>query len=119
MRRIGPLRMLVATVTALTAFQVPYAAAGVPPSTAAALLTSCGLAVAFILWIVDDARSRRCVPCFDFGFLVAVFFPASLAWYVLWTRGRRGLTTLVALFALMLLPWLSTVVTWLVRLYLA
>jgi len=115
MRRIGPSGMLVASVAALSTFQVPYAATGVPPSAAATLLTSYGLALAFILWVADDARSRRCVPCFDFGFLVAVFFPASLVWYVLWSRGRRGMTKLVALFALMLLPWLFTVVTWLVR----
>ena len=115
MRRIGPSGMLVATVAALSAFQVPYAAAGVPPSAAAAMLTSNGLSLAFILWVAEDARARRCVPCFDFGFLVAVFFPASLVWYVLWSRSRRGVRTLIALAGLMLLPWLSAVVTWLFR----
>ena len=104
MRRLGPFGWLIAAVAALSAFQVPYAALGVAPPDAAALLTSYGLALAFILWVVDDARARRCVPCFDFGFLVAAFFPASLAWYVHWSRGRRGVLVLAAFFALMLAP---------------
>ncbi len=31
-----------------------------------------------ILWVEDDARRRGIVPCHEFGFLVGVYFPASL-----------------------------------------
>ena len=69
MRGLGPLGWLIAAVSALSIFRVTYAALGMMPSAASDLLTSYGLSLALILWFVDDASARRCVPCFDFGFL--------------------------------------------------
>jgi hypothetical protein len=61
--------------------------------------------VMFSTWVDVDAGRRRCKPCFEFGFLTAVFFPASLLWYCVWSRGwRRGLLMVLALFALWVLP---------------
>ena len=54
-------------------------------------------------------------PCFDFGFLVAVFFPISLVWYAFWSRGVRGVLLLGAMLGLMLIPWLSAIVVLLLR----
>lgn len=107
MRRLGPFGVLSATVAAFSTFQAAYVVAGVTPSGAADQLTSLGLTLAFLLWVVADARRHRRVPCYDFGFLVAVYFPFSLLWYVLWSRGWRGIFTLAALLGLMCLPWLA------------
>lgn len=115
MRSHGPLIVLIAWVAMLSAFQVAYIAAGVPIPGMASLLIGWGGALAFILWIVADARQRRRVPCFDFGFLVAVLFPLTLVWYVFWSRGRRGVLTLAGLLALMALPWISGVLAWVLR----
>jgi len=76
-------------------------------------LSSFALALAFILWVEADVRRRSGLPCYDFGFLVAVCLPASLIWYAIWSRGWRGLFLLAALFGLMLVPWLSAVAAWL------
>jgi hypothetical protein len=104
--------ILVAAVVAVTVVLTVQMAAAPEPSATVLSLTSLGLGLAFILWVTADARIRRRTPCYDFGFLVGVFFPASLVWYVLWSRGRRGLLTLAALIGLMLLPYASAIVAW-------
>src|SRR5882757_2870509 len=78
-----------------------YLASGAPRSQAYIELSTRGLALFLIFWVMIDARRRRCVPCHEFGFLVAVFMPVSLVWYVFWTRGWRGavlLATFTGLF---------------------
>jgi hypothetical protein len=92
---------------------------GKAPSDNVVRVSSVALAFAYILWIMADAAMRRKTPCYDFGFLVAVFFPISLFWYVFWSRGWRGFLLLGALIALMLLPWLAAVVAWALRIWLA
>ena len=90
MKRLASLGILVTTVAMLSAVQIVYALVGASPTESLARLTSFALALACALWIVADAQSRRQTPCFDFGFLVAVFFPISVVWYVFWSRGLRG-----------------------------
>ena len=65
--------------------------------------------------MMADAHLRRQTPCYDFGFLVGVFFPISLVWYVFWSRGVRGILLLGALIGLMLLPWLAGIAAWVLR----
>jgi hypothetical protein len=65
----------------------------------------------FILsWMILDARRRRGVPCHDFGFLIGIFFPVSLAWYLIWTRGIKGLLMLAVFGFLFILPFLGALV---------
>jgi hypothetical protein len=115
MKRLGPFGILFATVTILAALQFDYAAVGTTPSENVSQLSSFALALACILWIMADAQMRRQTPCYDFGFLVAVFFPISLVWYVFWSRGWSGFLLLGALLGLMLLPWLAALVAWALR----
>jgi hypothetical protein len=115
MRPLAPMAVLVAAVAASSVFFIAHVAAGPPPSETVQALTSLALVLSFVLWVMADARSRRRIPCYDFGFLVAVFFPASLVWYVLWSRGWRGLLTLAALIGLMLLPSVCGTVAWIIR----
>jgi hypothetical protein len=115
MKRLGPFGILFASVLILAALQLDYAAAGKAPSDNVAHMSSWTLALALILWIMADAQMRRQTPCYDFGFLVAVFFPVSLVWYVFWSRGWRGFLLLGALLGLILLPSLATVAAWVLR----
>ena len=115
MKRLWPLMVLVATVAACSGFLVAPIAIGRSPSDNVQYLTSFGLALGFILWVIADARMAHRTPCYDFGFLVGIFFPVSLVWYVFWSRGWRGLLTLTALVGLMLLPSVSYLVAWALR----
>jgi hypothetical protein len=112
MKQVGTWGLLLTTVAALTAVEFGYAAAGTALPDSVARLTSIAYRLAFALWIMADARIRRQTPCYDFGFLVAVYFPVSLIWYAFWSRGLRGILVLAALLGLMLLPWSSAVVAW-------
>jgi hypothetical protein len=107
--------ILVAAVAASSALLITHVVVGPPPSETVQGLMSIALGLAFILWVTVDARSRHQTPCYDFGFLVAVFFPVSLVWYVLWSRGWRGLLTLGVLVGLMLLPMFCGSVAWIIR----
>ncbi|HEV3122647.1 MAG TPA: hypothetical protein VGY53_12120 [Isosphaeraceae bacterium] len=106
----GRISLLVVLSCALSLVNVAYVAFGVPISGRANELAGFSLAVFVILWMVRDARARGCLPCFDFGFLVCVFFPLSLVWYALWSRGAKGVLLLAAVFGLWILPWSSAVV---------
>jgi hypothetical protein len=102
-----PLAPLVALALATSVALCGFSAAGAAPSPGAELVLSYGWALMLLLWMDADARRLRRLPCYDFGLLAAVFFPLSLAWYCLWSRGWRGLLVLLALLALWLLPYVA------------
>ena len=111
MRRFGPMGMLVAVVVASSVFLIAQVAAGAAPSDEAQQLTSFGLALAFVLWVMADARRQHRTPCYDFGFLVAVFFPCR------WSgtssgraAGGAGSPWARRCIGLMLLPWVFATV---------
>jgi hypothetical protein len=102
-------------LTAMTAgVDTVYVLAGVTPSAAAALLLDYSFPLFVAYWLVADASQRRRLPCWDFGYLVALAFPVSLLGYLYWTRGWRGLWLLAALTALWLAPWLCSMAVGLV-----
>jgi hypothetical protein len=111
-RSLSPFGPLILLSLALSAFLSSYAMLGTPPSDLAIQLLSFAMAVFVILWAQADARRRRCVPCFDFGFLLLLSFPIGLIWYVFWTRRVRGLLLLGALVALVYVPWLLAALVW-------
>ena len=115
MKRISTFGMVFATVVLLSALQFFYSAAGAAPPDAVARLTPIAFALACVFWIMADAQKRRQTPCYDFGFLVAIFFPISLVWYVFWSRGARGILVLAAFVGLMLLPPMAALAAWLLR----
>jgi hypothetical protein len=108
---------IIAPLCILIAFQCVaegvYVAFGTSPSDAAGRIFSLSLALFLVFWIIADARRRHCMPCHDFGFLVGLFLPVSLVWYLIWTRGWRGLALLVGFIALVLLPQISAALVWL------
>lgn len=86
---------------------------GLAPSPTFQVATSFCWSLLLAFWIVADARRRKCVPCFDFGFFCYVFLPIAVPWYCLWSRGPRGVLTLVAFAALWLVPYMIASVVWL------
>src|SRR3954447_14924365 len=112
MKRLGPMGILLAVVALFSAFQFACVVVGTTVTEADAQLTSFGLALSFLVWIVTDARERHRTPCYDFGFIVAAYFPFSLIWYVFWSRGWRGFLMLAAFLGLTLIPWLSAMMAW-------
>jgi hypothetical protein len=99
-----PLAPLVA-LSAVTAVALCLAAGtGVATSAGSDLVLGYGWALMLLLWMDADARRLRRVPCFDFGFLAALFFPLSVAWYCWWSRRWRGVFVVLLLLALWLAP---------------
>lgn len=115
MRRIldHSLAPLILFSLALTVMFVAYLAGGASPSPTFLGAVSLLWPWLVALWIMADARRKSCVPCFDFGLYCYVLLPLTLPWYCLWSRGWRGLLTLVAIFALWYLPFVAAWIVWL------
>lgn len=88
---------------AFSTLLVAYPLAGAAPSTEFEFLGMFGWSLLLVVWIITDAR-RRITPCFEFGYLCGIFLPLAVPWYCLWSRGWRGMLTLLALVSLWLAP---------------
>ena len=67
-----------------------------------------------VSWIQTDARLRRQTPCFDFGWLVWLTAWIAIPWYVVRTRGWRGLFVLLMFLVLYSLPPYLAMQVWIV-----
>jgi hypothetical protein len=65
-----------------------------------------------LMWVINDARRRRQIPCFDFGLYCALFFPLSVLWYCCKTRGGWGLLTFLVVLGLWLGPFVIAQIAW-------
>ncbi len=70
-------------------------------------LLSFGWSLMLVLWMDTDARSRRRVPCYDFGMLAGLTFPLSVIWYCFWSRRWRGVLFLLLLGGLYFAPFIG------------
>jgi hypothetical protein len=93
-------------------FGMLYAWLRTDPPEGARWILAFSTALLVVYWIVADARGRRCVPCFDFGYLLAISLPFSLIWYAFWTRGWRGILRLLAIVGAIYGPWLCATILW-------
>jgi len=109
---IHPLAPLIAMALVTAADLCAYVSIGRSPSPGVGLLLEFGWALMLVLWMDADARKLRRLPCYDFGMMVAIFFPLSLVWYCLWSRGWRGLLVLLMLLALFVVPYVIAAVLW-------
>jgi hypothetical protein len=106
---------LVALAAIMAAFASMYVLLGEnPPSDLEWLFGFCQF-LFVVYWMVLDARRRHRVPCHDFGFLAWVFLPVALPWYLIWTRGLRGLLVLVLFLILVMVPWWCATIVWMVK----
>jgi hypothetical protein len=105
MGSIAPFLPMIALTGLLTAIRVSAVILGVSPSEG--ILTESSVGLFLILWMMMDARRRRCVPCHEFGFLAGVYMPISLLWYLCWSRGWKGLLLLAAFLGMVLLPGIT------------
>lgn len=115
MRRILSFGPLLGITAVLAAFASMYVILGEKPPE---LVEACfSIAPSFFLlcWVILDARRLHRVPCHDFGFLVGVFLPVAIPWYLVWTRGLRGVLMLGFFLLLILLPQLVATIVWQIR----
>jgi hypothetical protein len=73
-------------------------------------LMSFGWFLMLVLWMDADARSRRRVPCYDFGMLAVLTFPLSVIWYCFWSRRWRGILFLLLLGGLFYAPNIGAII---------
>jgi hypothetical protein len=71
---------LVTYAALVTTCLVAFLWGDAPPPPEFGDVASVGWGLMLILWMDADARRRRMLPCYDFGFLAGVFFPLSLVW---------------------------------------
>lgn len=74
------------------------------PSPAFETLSGALSSVLLAVWIAADARRRGVTPCYDFGFLCYLTLPIATPWYCFWSRGWRGVFTLLLLAGIWLTP---------------
>lgn len=103
--RVHPLTPLFAYAIVLAMLLVVYASAGYAPSRNFDSATSLAWPLLVACWAAADARRRRVTPCFDFGFFCYALLPIAVPAYCLWSRGWRGMLTLLGLSALAVLPF--------------
>jgi hypothetical protein len=107
-----PIAPLVAFSIALAALLTIYLAAWLSPSPAFEFVASFWWSVLLAIWIVADARRRSGVPCFDFGFFCYLFLPVAVPWYCFWSRGWRGMLTLLSIVGIWLAPYVVAGLVW-------
>jgi hypothetical protein len=110
----SPLVEIALLAAALAVLQPAYwlatVARGQEPLGLASVLFSWSLPLVVVLWIVADAKQRRCTPCFDYGFFLILLWPISLFWYCTRKSGWRGFGLALGLFLLPGVPALTTAV---------
>ena len=105
----GPLVILAAAESVILS---SYVVLGTSPSALQMVILPSAIAFFMMLWVLEDAHRRQGFPCYDFGFFVALGFPFSVIWYLLWTRGLRGLLVIGIFLGLYLTPWLCAIGVW-------
>ena len=112
MRRLAPFLPMIALSTLMaTIYAATTLRGGTPPE-----VGPIAVAPSLFLWawMLRDARTRRCVPCHEFGFLSGIYFPAAFLWYLFWTRGWKGFGLLAAFFGLLIFPGIVAVIVGLI-----
>src|SRR5205823_12088575 len=108
----GPFVLVVAAALVVAAVRCLYVLAAAAPSAYSEAVMDYGWGLALVCWADLDARRRGRLPCFDFGFLAMMFLPVAVAWYCVWSRGRRGWLVVLILLGLWCLPSLAAACAW-------
>lgn len=65
-----------------------------------------------IIWAIADSKTNDFEKPFDFGFLMYVFWPVALPYYLISTRGMEGVVFLFGLLGIWVGPWLAGLVAY-------
>ena len=106
---VTPLGQVVVLSLVLSALYGVYAFFRTEPSFVNSILGSYGLLVYVAFWVLDDARKRQDWPCYDFGTFIFFGWPAVVPWYLIRTRGPKGILLALAVLGLLVLPFVTAV----------
>lgn len=79
--------------------QIPqgfYSAGQIEPPPAFTLIFSAGLLWIVGWWLLTDSRKRDIPGIFDIGFFLSIAWPFVIPYYLLKTRGSKGLLLILA-----------------------
>lgn len=65
-----------------------------------------------IIWVIADSETNDFKKPFDFGFLIYLFWPVALPYYLITTRGFEGFVFFLGLMSIWLGPWLAGLVAY-------
>ena len=65
-----------------------------------------------IVWAIADSDTNEFEKPFDFGFLMYIFWPVALPYYLISTRGIEGVVLLIGFMGVWLGPWLAGLVAY-------
>lgn len=68
--------------------------------------------VVTIVWAMADSETNEFEKPFDFGFLMYIFWPVALPYYLVSTRGLEGIVVFFGLIGIWLGPWLAGLVAY-------
>jgi hypothetical protein len=101
---VKPIRLRLAAIAAVfcSVATALYMSAGVEPLPIVGWFLSAGPTIMVVLWLYQDAQRRRVAAVTDLGFLVMLFWPVAIPWYVFTSRGRSGWKLLLGVLAIIL-----------------
>lgn len=108
-RWFSPLGWLVAFSLLCWGQQATYAHYGIEGSGLSQLLWRWGTALLLVWWVQADARETKYRPCYEYSAFMFFGWPLLLPYYLLRTRGIRGVFLMGFFFMLFFAPW---VVAW-------
>jgi hypothetical protein len=109
------LRLALTTAVFCSLAAALYVIANVEPAPIVGSFLTMGPALMTVLWLCQDARRRRIGAVTDLGFLLMVFWPIAIPWYVFKSRGLRGVLVLLGVLLLMFAAPLTGLVVALLR----
>lgn len=65
-----------------------------------------------IIWVIADADTNNFEKPFDFGFLIYIFWPVALPYYLVSTRGVEGIVLFLGFVGIWIGPWLAGLIAY-------
>lgn len=94
-RAASPTAILYTFVTLAHIASGMYLAQGIEPPSAFALTYAVGLLWLIGWWLLSDSRRRGVAWVFDMGFFLFLAWPIIMPYYLLKTRGARGVLVIL------------------------
>lgn len=99
MKLVSPTALLYIYVTLTQFAHGIYFASEIEPPPTFTLITSFGLLWIVGWWLLQDSRKRGIAWVYDIGFFLSIAWPFIMPYYLLKTRGAKGLLLILAFIA--------------------